>query len=139
MNKEDRKTVKYEYQQAGVPMGVFLIRNNTNDKVFVAAGRNLSGIINRHRFQLMAGSHPNKSLQMDWSQLGSQNFAFEILEEFSPPDNTQIDEARELAFMEDLWLEKLQPFDGRGYNERKLSREEKLRRIAANRLANSDE
>lgn len=119
-------------------MGVFLIRNIINDKVFVSAGRNLQGIINRHRFQLIAGSHPNRSLQTDWSQLGSHNFAFEILEEFIPPDDKHIDEAKELAFMEKLWLEKLEPFDERGYNERKLSREEKLRRIAANRLISGD-
>ena len=138
MNKQDRKELKKNYQHSKVPMGVFLIRNTLNDKVFVAAGRNLQGIINRHRFQLIAGSHPNKSLQTDWSQLGSQNFAFEILEEFIPPDDNQLDEAKELAFMEKLWREKLQPFAERGYNEPKLSREEKLRRIAANRLANAD-
>jgi hypothetical protein len=137
MKKEDRNKLKKQYQQSTVPMGVFLIRNIVNDKVFVAAGRDLHGIINRHKFQLTTGSHPNKSLQSDWSQLGSQKFAFEILEEFSPPDDKQIDEAKELAFMEKLWLEKLQPFAERGYNEPKLGREEKLRRIAANRLDKS--
>jgi hypothetical protein len=38
-----------------------------------------------------------------------------------------------VAFLEDLWLQKLKPFGERGYNLPKLSREEKLRRIAANR------
>lgn len=137
MKKEDRKNLKKKYEESHLPMGVFLIRNMVNDKVFVAAGRDLQGIINRHKFQLTAGLHPNKSLQADWSQFGSQNFAFEILEEFSSPDDNQIDEAKELAFMETLWLEKLQPFAERGYNERKLSSEEKLRRIAANRLDES--
>ena len=132
MNKGDRKTVKKKYQAIDPPMGVFLIRNTVSDKVFVAAGRNLQGIINRHRFQLIAGSHPNKSLQTDWSQMGSRNFAFEILEEFIPPHDSDIDEAKELAFMQKLWMEKLQPFGERGYNEPKLSREEKLRRISAN-------
>jgi hypothetical protein len=138
MKKEDQKLFKSAYQASHRPMGVFLIRNMVNDKVFLAAGRDLKGIINRHRFQLTAGLHPNKSLQADWSQLGSRNFAFEILEEFSPPDDNQIDEAKELAFMEMLWLEKLQPFAERGYNERKLSRAEKLRRIASNRLRDPD-
>jgi hypothetical protein len=134
MNKEDRKKLKKNYQQLNVAMGVFLIRNVVADKVFVASGLNLHGIINRHRFQLIAGVHPSKTLQADWSQLGSQNFVFEILEEFTPPDDDTLDEAKELAFMEELWLEKLQPYDARGYNERKLTREEKLKRIAAKRL-----
>jgi hypothetical protein len=34
--------------------------------------------------------------------------------------------------MEKLWLEKLQPFGDAGYNERKLSRAELLRRIGQN-------
>jgi hypothetical protein len=35
--------------------------------------------------------------------------------------------------LEDLWLEKLEPYGEKGYNERKLSREERLRMIAANK------
>jgi hypothetical protein len=35
--------------------------------------------------------------------------------------------------MEKLWLEQLQPFGDRGYNEPKLSRPERLRRINQNR------
>lgn len=134
VSKEDQRKLKREYQHTPLRMGVFLIRNVVTDKVFVAAGLNLQGVINRHRFQLIAGSHPNKTLQADWSELGSRNFAFEILEEFTPLDNNQVDEASELALMEKMWLEKLQPYAERGYNERKLSREERLRRIAANRL-----
>jgi len=32
-----------------------------------------------------------------------------------------------------MWLEKLEPYDERGYNERKLSREERIRRISENK------
>ena len=39
----------------------------------------------------------------------------------------------DLETLEDLWLEKLEPFGDNGYNERKLTREERLRMIAANR------
>jgi hypothetical protein len=138
MKKEDRKKHKKKYQESHLPMGVFLIRNIINDKVFVAAGRNLLGVINRHKFQLTIGKHANKSLQADWSQLGSQNFAFEILEELDPPNDARYDQEKELAFMEKLWLEKLQPFAEGGYNEPKLSKQEKLRRMAANRLANAE-
>jgi hypothetical protein len=49
-----------------------------------------------------------------------------------PLDDPSFDAKRELAFMEEMWLEKLGPYDERGYNERKLSREVRLRKIAAN-------
>ncbi len=129
----DKKQLKRNYQQTPRALGVFLIRNNLTDKVFVAAGLDLHGLINRHKFQLTNGSHPNKQLQTDWNESGSNNFAFEIVDELSPRAGQEIDYGAEVAFLENLWLEKLKPFGERGYNLPKLSREEKLRRIAANR------
>ena len=112
-------------------MGVFLIRNNLNDKLFLAAGLDLHGIINRHKFQLKNGTHPNKQLQTDWNHLGSDNFAFEIVDELTPREGVEFDSRKELNFLEKLWLEKLQPFGDRGYNVPKLSRAEMLRQISA--------
>ena len=131
--KPDKKQLKKDYQQTPRAIGVFLIRNNLNDKVFLAAGLDLRGLINRHKFQLTNGSHPNKQLQADWNEFGSNNFAFEIVDELSPRAGAEVDYRAEVAFLEDLWLEKLKPFGERGYNLPKLSREEKLRRIATNR------
>jgi hypothetical protein len=130
---EDKKRLKKDYQQTPRAIGVFLIRNNLNDKVFLAAGVDLRGLINRHKFQLKSGNHPNKQLQADWNESGSHNFAFEIVDELSPRAGAEVAYRAEVAFLEDLWLEKLKPFGERGYNEPKLSREEKLRRIAATR------
>jgi hypothetical protein len=129
----DQKQLKKEYQQTRRAIGVFLIRNNLNDKVFLAAGVNLPGLINRHKFQLIHGNHFNKELQVDWNAFGSNNFAFEIVDELSPRAAAELDERAEVEFLEKLWLEKLQPFGDRGYNAPKLSREEKLSRIAAKR------
>ncbi len=128
MNKKD---LKREYKQTLRPMGVFQIRNTTNEKVFVGSTMNLDGIFNRHEFQLKTGVHPNKILQADWNEVGAENFAFEVLEEISPREN--LDYQSELEFLEDLWLEKLEPYGDKGYNERKKTREERLRMIAANK------
>ena len=128
MNKKD---LKREYLETTRPMGVFQIRNLANEKVFVGSSVNLDGILNRHRFALNAGSHQNKALQKDWNEFGAESFAFEILEELAPREN--LDNKRELGFLEDLWLEKLAPYGEKGYNERKMTREERLRMIAANK------
>jgi hypothetical protein len=128
--KADNKQLKKDYQQTPRPIGVFLIRNNLTDKVFLAAGMDLHGLINRHKFQLTQGAHPNKQLQADWNEFGANNFAFEIVDELSPRAGDGVDYRAEVAFLEDLWLEKLQPFGERGYNEPKLSRAERLQRIA---------
>ena len=132
-----RKQLKREYQQRVPGIGVFQIRNTSNDKIFLVAGKNLPGLINRHRFQLQHGGHTNKKLQADWQQFGENSFAFEIVEELIRPSESHFDEKRELEQMEDMWLAELKPFGERGYNEPKLSREEKLRRISRKRLKES--
>jgi group I intron endonuclease len=127
----DKKDLKREYRETKIPMGVYQIRNLTNEKVFVGASLNLSGIFNRYRFALDSGSHPNKPLQADWNELGADKFAFEVLEELE--SRVSLDDKAELAVLEDLWLEKLEPYGERGYNAPKMTREERLRMIAANK------
>jgi hypothetical protein len=130
----DKKRLKKEYRETPRPMGVFLIRNVTNDKVFLGAGLDLGGTMNRHKFQLTKGNHPNQRLQGDWNELDGSSFAFEILDQITPRADPAFDSKAELEFMEKLWLQELQPFGDRGYNQRKLSRGEMLARIAAKRL-----
>ena len=129
----DKKAAKLEYKASHRPMGIFQVRNEENGKVFVGSSMNLDAIFNRIRFQLYAGAHPNKDLEADWKHYGTGKFVFEVLEEMVPRDDPNYNYAADLEFLESIWIEKLQPYDDRGYNERKRSREERLRMIAANR------
>src|SRR5262249_35613817 len=124
---------KREYKQNHRPMGVYQIRNLINDKVLVGASLNLPGIFNRQKSQLKAGSHQNQTLQAEWREFGEANFAFEILDELTPRADPAHDYGDDLAFLEELWLEQLQPYGERGYNEKKKSREERLKMITQNR------
>lgn len=130
--KNADKQLKRQYKETARPMGVFQIRNTANEKVLIAASLDLPGNMNRHRFQLERGIHANLALQTDWSESGSESFAFEILDELSPYEGPQHDYREDLLAMERLWLEEKQPFGGRGYNEPKLGREDRLKMIAAN-------
>ena len=114
-------------------MGVFQIRNKTNGKVFIDSSNNVPGKINRHRFALNAGQHASKSLQADWNELGESAFEFETIEPLEPRDDLGYDYRSDLKTLEELWLDKVRPFGRNGYNEKKLTREERLRMIAANR------
>ena len=129
----NKKELKREYKQNLRPMGIFQIRNLIKEKVFIGSTLNLPGIFNRHEFQLKMGGHPNKILQADWNEFGAENFEFEILEEVFPRENPDYNYAADLEVLEDLWLEKLEPYGDKGYNERKKTRGERLRMIAANR------
>jgi hypothetical protein len=114
-------------------MGVFQIRNIANDKVFVDSSLNIPGKINRLIFQLDLGQHPSKSFQADWNEFGKDAFEFETLEDVQPRQDVNYNYAADLETLEDLWLEKLEPYGDNGYNERKKTRQERLKMIAANR------
>jgi group I intron endonuclease len=130
---DKKKDLIKEYKLNHTPMGVYQIRNLVNEKVLVGASPNLPGIINRHKFALEMGKHANAALQADWNEFGADKFAFEILDEISPIEGANHDYREDLNSLEELWLEKLAPYGAKGYNEKKMSREERLRMIAQNR------
>lgn len=133
-----KKELKREYQESHRPMGVFQLRNLVNDKVFVGSSLNLPGIFNRHKFALQMGGHQNKALQADWQQFGEASFAFEILDELTPQADPAYDYREDLLLLEDVWLDQLQPYGERGYNEPKKDRAARLRMIAANNRARAE-
>ena len=100
-------------------MGIFQIRNLTNGKIFVKSSNNMDGKFNSEKFQLRSGNFMNKELQADYTRLGAEQFAFEILDTL-PPDTTGEKSAgdwkKDLQALLELWLEKLQPFGEKGYN-----------------------
>lgn len=103
-------------------MGVFQVKNLANGKIFVDSGLNIQGKMNSCRFQLSYGSHMNKALQDDFNETGITNFSFEIIDYLKPKEDMKMDYVNDLKMLEEIWIEKLQPFDKRGYNKRKIIR-----------------
>lgn len=129
----NKKQAKLDYKLNHRQMGVFQIRNLMTDRIYITSSVDVPGFINRSTFQLNAGAHPSRCLQKDWKEFGEENFAFEILEEVLPREDQHYNYRADIEFLEDLWLEKEQPYGERGYNEKKKTREERLRMIANNR------
>jgi group I intron endonuclease len=118
-----RKEIHREYKERVKPSGVFQIRNLSNGKVLLGSSLNLEGPLNKHRFMLKINSHPNRELQKDWNELGPEQFSFEILETVQIRDHPHFNLKDELTLLEEIWLEKLQPFGERGYNANAKIRE----------------
>ena len=112
----DRKTRIREYKDALRPMGVYRVRNTANGKSLIGSSINLPAILNRHRAQLAMGLHTNHALQKDWDEFGPEVFVFETLDTLKPPDQPGYDPSADLRVLEEMWLEKLSPFNERGYN-----------------------
>ena len=112
----DRKARIREYKETLRPMGVYRVRNTANGKSLVGSSVDLPAILNRHRAQLRMGLHANRALQKDWREFGPEVFEFETLDTLKRPDRPGYDPSDDLRVLEEMWLEKLSPFNERGYN-----------------------
>ena len=113
-----RKVLKQQYKDTATIAGVIQIKNLKNGKLLLGSAPNAQGKLNSHRVQLQIGSHRNKNLQQEWKEYGAENFSFDILETMKIEGNMSYKDREELKALEELWLEKLQPYDDRGYNRR---------------------
>jgi hypothetical protein len=115
----DRKALIQEYKQTPRLMGVGAVRNTANGKVLVVASRDLPALLNRHQAQLRLNGHGNHTLQADWNSLGPDSFEFVVLDILAPKDTPDYDPTQDLRTLEELWLEKLSPFEPAGYHRRR--------------------
>ncbi len=114
MDKQRRKELVAEFKQIKQYMGVIQIKNNITGKVFIATYPNLKNKWLTLRGQLDLGRFANFELQKDWQEFGEEVFTYEIIEEKEVKEDT--DKNWELKQMEKIWLEKLRPYDEKGYN-----------------------
>jgi len=66
----DRKAQTRAYKESPRPMGVFRVRNTLNGRFLIGSSVDLPAMLNRQRFQLGAGGHPDRALQADWREFG---------------------------------------------------------------------
>ncbi|QRG69197.1 DUF2087 domain-containing protein [Brevibacillus choshinensis] len=117
-NMDRKQELKQLYKEVKTEAGVYQIRNTRNGKVWIDGTMNLK-TMNGKQFMLKHGSHTVKDLQKDWEQYGEEAFVFEVLEVLEKKDEPYFDAADALEKLEDKWLDKLQPYGDKGYNERK--------------------
>jgi hypothetical protein len=115
----DKKELKNAYKRTVQPMGVYQIKNKVNGKIFIGCTKNTKGKFNSIQFQLANSSFIIKSLQDDYNQYGRENFSFDVLDYLESKEDPAYDYTNDLTVLEELWMEKLQPFDEKGYNSRK--------------------
>jgi group I intron endonuclease len=113
---KSRQDLKREYKEREKQAGVFQVKNTLNGKVLLGSSLNLEGPLNSHKFMLSIGRHRNEALQKEWNDYGPAAFVFEVLEVVAPKDDPDFNLSDELTLLEQIWIEKLQPFGERGYN-----------------------
>jgi hypothetical protein len=113
----DKSTLKRAYKENPPAAGIFQITNTANGKIFIGKGMNVRGILNSQQAQLQFGSHRNSHLQSDYNRCGAEKFDFRIVDQLDPANKTAGEIQEDLAALEELWLEKLQPYGERGYQK----------------------
>ncbi len=112
-----KKQLKREYLETARPMGIFRVCHKDSNRWYIGASLDVPAMLNRQRFQLDAGSHPNGALQRDWKRLGADAFAFETLDRLEPPkDQPGYDPRKDLRTLEAMWHERLRALYGAGYH-----------------------
>ena len=100
-------------------MGVYRVRNTIDGVSLVGSSADLSAILNRSRFQLDAGMHPNRALQADWTLRGPEAFALETLDTLEWPEQPDYDPSADLQTLAALWMDRLRLSGELLYNDRR--------------------
>jgi hypothetical protein len=117
-NMDRKKELKEQYKQMKTEMGIFIVQNKVNNKYLLVTTQNLHGMINRVRFQLNSGGHPNRELQKEWKEFGENNFDIRILEKLAyDKDESKTDYSEELRIMDMIWSEKQSYKNMEAYNK----------------------
>lgn len=88
-------------------MGVFIVRDRSSDVHHIGMSRDLPSMLNRVRFQLEMGSHPDRALQQAWSRTGGEPFEIAVLDTIEPNEDPGYDPTDDLTELLAMWEERI--------------------------------
>lgn len=98
-------------------VGVYMFKNNINNKVYIGSSAELSKRKENHIYSLRKGKHHSVYFQRAWNKYGEESFEYKILELLD--DNTS---TAELLEKEQYWLDKTKCYEKEyGYNILKVA------------------
>ena len=101
------RDLKRAYRLEARPAGAFRVSCPAAGRTLLGTTRNLEGAVNRHRFMLAHGLHPDPAMQRAFDEHGEAAFVIEVLEAVTPKDDPVFDLDAELDVLEEVWLEAL--------------------------------
>jgi hypothetical protein len=112
VDKARRKALAEDFQRAAPEAGVYRIVNLRTGRLLLGSSANLAGLRNRFEFARSTNSAAalDQRLRVDVGEFGFSSFSFEVLDTLEvKPEMTRERAAADLATLEALWREKLDP------------------------------
>jgi hypothetical protein len=103
----DRKKAARAYREERRPAGIFRVLNTETGRAFIGSSVDLPSMLNRQRFQLEMGSHPDKKLQAEYNAQGPDAFEIEVLDALELPEDPAYDPRDDLKELLAMWTERL--------------------------------
>src|ERR1035441_743093 len=113
----NKSEIKKKYKQTLTPMGIYQLKNLVNGKILIGSSKNLPARKNRFEMELSIENFSDKEFLHDVREFGQDKFVFEELDFLAPKEDPAYDYSEDLRTLEELWIEKLQPFNEKGYNK----------------------
>jgi hypothetical protein len=103
----DRKAAIAAYKERKTRAGIFAVRCQAADLVWVGESRHIDTQQNGLWFSLKHGNYPNRALQAAWAAHGADAFGFEILECLPDEELTPYLQGKALKERGQAWREHL--------------------------------
>ena len=111
-DRERRRELRDQYRETRPEVGVYRIVNRHDGRALLGSAANLASVRNRLEFARSTNSPGalDHRLVEDARRLGVDAFSFEVLEVLDvAPEATPAQVRADLAVLEELWREKLDP------------------------------
>ncbi len=107
METQSKKELKENYKNRRVVGGIYGIKCNANDRIWIKSTKNMAGQQNRFSFAVATNSCPEPAMQDDWKAYGAKSFSFVVLEEIKKGENqTDREFSDDIVTLLEIWREK---------------------------------
>lgn len=98
MDTTRKKELRQQWKNRHPEMGVISFRCKETEESFLGISKDTKADINRNRFQLETGTHPNKKMTELWNQYGEEGFELSVVKilKYENPDEDHTEELEEL-------------------------------------------
>lgn len=81
MEKLSKKELKEQYKNRVVIGGVYCIKCNANDRMWIKSTKDMQSAKKRFEFFIKTNYCPEACMYAEWNQYGSNTFSFAVIEE----------------------------------------------------------